>query len=86
MRILNARLGTGRPVLLYFDIEVGDRDLRVVNMYLKRNFAGDLRIYAPSPGDKRVVTFSKPFADKIIAAAEAALKERVAHGTNSQAA
>ena len=84
MRISNVRRGAGQPVLAWFDIEI-EPGIRIYDIALKRNGAGQLRVFAPSPGSRHVVTFDIAFADQIIAMAEAELGGRLAYG-NSKAA
>lgn len=84
MKIQNVRRGAGH-IIAWFDLEVGEAEIRVLNCYVKRNLAGDLRVYAPSPSDHRIVTFSREYSDKIINAAMAAVEGRVADGLNNAA-
>lgn len=77
MKIRNVRRAAGRA-LATFDLEIGNADLWVRNCYIKRNSRGALRLYAPSPGDRRLVTFSPAFANQIIAAAVAVVEGRAA--------
>lgn len=80
MKISNVRRGAGQPVIAWFDLDLDDGAVRVIDMYIKRNSAGELRVYAPSPGSKRIVTFTTDFADRVIAAANADMGGRTAHG------
>ena len=85
MKILSVRRGAGQPIIAWLDIEL-EPGVRIYDITLKRNQAGELRVFAPSPGSKHVVTFDIEFADKIIAMAEAAIGGRSAHGIISSAA
>lgn len=73
MIITNVRRGVGRPVLAWFDVEL-EPGVRIYDISMRRNNEGNLRIFAPSAGDRRVVTFAPEFADEIISAAEAELE------------
>ena len=84
MKILSVRRGAGQPVLAWLDIEV-EPGIRIYDIALKRNSRGDLRVFAPSPGSKHVVTFDVAFADQIIAMAEAEIGGRTAHGITKAA-
>lgn len=64
MRILNVRRQAGQPVIALFDIEHGG--FNIYDVALRRNGAGELRIFAPSPNSRRIVTFDRDLADAII--------------------
>lgn len=85
MKIINVRRGAGQRTIALLDIEL-EPGVRIFDISLKRNQAGELRVFAPSPGSKHIVTFDIEFADKIIAMAEAAIGGRSAHGIISNAA
>lgn len=82
MRILNVRRGAGQPVIAWLDIEI-EPGIRIYDVALKRNGKGELRVFAPSPGSKHIVTFDIAFADRIIEMAEAAIGSRSANGINA---
>ncbi|MDB5575868.1 MAG: hypothetical protein JWR80_1044 [Bradyrhizobium sp.] len=85
MKISNVRRGAGQPVVAWFDLEI-ETGIRIYDIALKRNASGDLRVFAPSPGSKHIVTFGIEFADRIIAMAEAEMGGRTAYGKTKAAA
>lgn len=85
MKITNVRRGAGQPVVAWFDLEI-EPGVRIYEIALKRNQAGALRVFAPSPGSRHVVTFDIALADQIIAMAEAELGSRSANDSNFKAA
>ena len=79
MKILNVRRGAGQPVVAWLDIEI-EPGVRIFDIALKRNGRGDLRVFAPSPNSKHIVSFDISFAEQIIAMAKAEIGGRSAHG------
>jgi hypothetical protein len=71
MNISNVRHEAGRSLIARFDLEVDG--IRVYDMELRRNGDGHLRVYAASPGSKRIVTFDRTVAEAIITEAQRAL-------------
>lgn len=82
MRIFNVRPIAGRPVVATFDIEFAP-GIRIYDAYLRRNAAGELRLFTPQAGDKRIVTFDIALSDSIIETAVAAARSQMAHGINT---
>ena len=76
MRILSVRptASGGTGLLAFFDVEITP-DVRVLDVALHRNRAGQRRVWPPKNGDRRVISFSPALSDSIAAAAEAELQK-----------
>ena len=64
MKIQNVRRQAGQPIIAFFDIE--HDGLNIYDVALRRNGAGELRVFAPSPNSRRIVTFDRDLANAII--------------------
>jgi hypothetical protein len=64
MQITNVRRHAGQPIIALFDIE--HDGLNIYDVALRRNGAGEMRVFAPSPNSRRIVTFDRVLADAII--------------------
>lgn len=84
MRILNVRRGAGRPILALFDIE--HDGFKIYDVAMRRNGDGELRVFAPSPNSRRIVTFERDLADAIIREYETLNRSLSANGINQSAA
>jgi len=85
MDIYNVRRNhAGGSVLALFDLRVGG--ISVYNIELRKNQRGDMRVYAPSPDSRRVVTFDLATADILIKQARQALGGPSANDSNFKAA
>lgn len=85
MEIYNVRRHhAGGSTLAQFDLRVGG--ISVYNIDLRKNQRGDLRIYAPSPASRRVVTFDLATAEILIKQARQALGGPSANDSNTEAA
>lgn len=76
MRILSIRPAPsgGTGVLAVFDVELSP-DVRLLDVVLHRNRAGQRRVWPPKVGDRRIITLSPALSDSIAAAAEAELRK-----------
>ncbi|WP_454684895.1 hypothetical protein [Ancylobacter moscoviensis] len=74
MKIISIRPAPpGTGTLAHFDLELS-ADVRVLDVTLNRNRLGQLRVWPPRSGDRRIISFSPALSDSIAAAAEAALR------------
>ena len=78
MQITNVRHGAGQGLIACFDLE--HDGFHIYDVALRRNGAGELRVFAPSPNSRRIVTFDRALVDQIISNYESSNGSLSAHG------